>query len=127
MSKRLVHLSNSEGDIEVDRLEDTVRVLDVPKALKLYRDNPDSDFSVGMKVDWYWTGNTVREESDITNYHCMITDWDTPCVEIDDKKIDCYVEIPAHIPKTLETYVKRRMKASEDMKKFVEQHKKEKL
>lgn len=122
---REVHLSNERGSIRAELLENTVRIFDVPKAVRLYQENPETDFVMGMSQDIFWTGNTIHSENEIKNYHCMITDWDTPVILIDDKETECFVEIPAHVVDTITQYNTNRAKNLRDMKRLANRIKKE--
>lgn len=120
MSKRTIHLSNDLGTIEVDEFDGKVRVLDVPKAIAIYEANSDKKVYVGMKTDSYWTFNKIEKEDDITDYHCPITNWDTPVIEVDGETIDCYVEIPTHVKDTILNHDKLRKENRQKMQEFLD-------
>lgn len=73
------------------------KIVDMAKLRKLYQENKDKEFYTGMATDWFWTAHQIKSEGDIDNLFLRSTCWDTPIVEIDDEKIDCYIKVDKEI------------------------------
>jgi hypothetical protein len=61
--------------------------------LQSYLDS-EKQIDVGMKEDWYWTGEELKQESIDKKKIGGISgsNWATPSVLIDNEYIDCYIE-----------------------------------
>lgn len=88
---REVYIGNGVT-IEVYPNEKT-KILDLNKAMEIFAENCDKEIAVGMKTDWYFTAQTVRNLVDIENFPLMSSSWDEPSISIDGKKQPCFIEI----------------------------------
>lgn len=95
MSKEKMEVYIGNGrTILVDNSGSTVNFIDIPKALEIFKNNPGKEISIGMRQDWYFTATTIKSEDEIKNLQLKCSDWDTPCICIDDsERIPCSIPI----------------------------------
>lgn len=95
MSKE-IYIGNGRT-INVEENKEFVNYLDIEKLKKIVEENKGKEISFGATSDWYFTAQTVREDTfDPFNQSILRrSSWDTFSVEIDrDNKEDLTIKVP---------------------------------